>query len=129
MTSWPRTCAKPNSMPSPTTYETAIIGSTLRKPNQNEAQNSGTMSCERKCWYPTLYMPNNSAGINATTTIIIVRFMSLQSRIWAPRRVVVFGTKRNVSKASNVDSKKPNLPPLANVGLILSTKLRIVRIV
>ena len=56
--------------------------------------------------------------------MIIVRFMSLQSRMCAPFCVVVFGTNRNVSNASNVDSRKPSLPPLVNVGLILSTKLR-----
>ena len=56
--------------------------------------------------------------------MIIVRFMSLQSRICAPLEVVVSGTNSNVSNASNVDSKKPSLPPLVNVGLSLSTKLR-----
>ena len=58
------------------------------------------------------------------TTTIIVRFMSLQSRMCAPREVVVFGTKRKVSNASNVEARKPSLPPLEKVGLRLSTILR-----
>ena len=49
LTSWPRACAKANSMPRPTTYETTMMGSTLRNPNQREAQNSGCTPCERKC--------------------------------------------------------------------------------
>ena len=50
--------------------------------------------------------------------------MSLQSRMCAPFEVVVLGTKRKVSNASNVDSKKPSFPPLEKVGLILSMNLR-----
>ena len=49
LTSWPRNWANANSMPKPTTYETTIRGSTLRNPNQSEAQNSGCTPCERKC--------------------------------------------------------------------------------
>ncbi len=62
--------------------------------------------------------------MSASTTMIIVRFMSLQSRMCAPRCVVVFGTKRNVSNASNVDARKLNLPPSEKVGFRLSTILR-----
>ena len=38
LTSWPRACAKANSMPRPTTYDTTIIGSTCRNPNQKASQ-------------------------------------------------------------------------------------------
>ncbi len=47
-----------------------------------------------------LYMPKSKAGISAMTTMLMMRFESMASWMWAPLFEVVFGTKRNVSKPS-----------------------------
>ena len=57
----------------------------------------------RKCWYPTLYIPNSMAGTSASTTMIIVRFESVASWMCAPIFAVVLGTKRKDSKPSNTE--------------------------
>src|SRR5574344_458417 len=67
-----------------------------------------------------LYIPNKKAGNNATTTTIITLLRSTQSLMWLPFDATVFGTKAKDSNASNVECKKPNLPPFSKDGFILS---------
>ena len=66
-----------------------------------------------------LYMPNSNAGIRATTTVIMVRFKSLPSWIWAPERDVALGVNKKVSMPSYTDSSFESLPPGRNAGSIL----------
>ena len=61
---------------------------------------SASLPAASAFWYPMLYMPNSSAGINAMTTMLMMRLESMASWMCAPLFEVVSGTKRNVPKPS-----------------------------